>query len=244
MSCASRSVGGYRTSEIAVARFDRLYHYGGTRRGVVFCHGAAGTGDGGEATVQRLVDAGYPVMCADLSAAAYAGSNWGNADHIDAIGDAWAYLVSAYGAKTDKVLLFGLSMGVAGALAYARAFPSTVLAVAGGVPVLDVDDIYQNNKGSHRATIGTAYGVTHPTSLGDLSTNSPVAFSSSALAGQTVRLWAASNDPVASTTAACTTWGGKGATLTVTDLGAVGHDAAAVPLADVVQFFDTAGGRA
>lgn len=226
-----------------MVRTDRLYHYGGVRRGVVFCHGAAGTGDGGEATVQALVNAGYPVICADLSAAAYSGSNWGNADHIDAIGDAWAYLTGTYGAKTDKVLLFGMSMGVTGALAYARAFPSTVQAVAGGLPALDVDDIYQNDKGGFRAAIGTAYGTVWPLSLGDLSANSPVAFSAAALSGQTVRLWAASDDPVASTTAACNTWGGKGATLTVTDMGAVGHDAGAVPLADVVQFFDDNGGR-
>lgn len=241
----SRGTGLYRASEAHQFLAHTKYGREGTRRGIIHVHGASGTASDTTTQLAALAAAGYPVISADLSAAAYSGSNWGNDDHIDAIGDAWAYLTSAFGAKVDAVGLYCRSMGAAGGLAWARANLGDCFAVACSAPVLDVDDVYQNNRGGWRASIGTAYGVTYPTSLGDLSTHSPVEFGATDLAGLPVRLWAVSNDAVASNTAAVTAWDGAGATKTVTDLGAIGHsgaDAAITPQ-DVVQFFDDAGGR-
>lgn len=247
--CTSRGTGQYRASESHQFIFDRMYKPTQSRRGVIFVHGVSGVAGSWQAApiqdkVLALAAAGYPVISADLSSATYSGANWANADHLSAIDAAWSYLKSALGAKTDKVLLYGSSMGATGALAWAKANLSTVLAIGCTIPCLDIDDIYQNDKGSLRAGIGTAYGVTFPTSLGDLTTHAPVSFGSTALAGLPLRLWSASNDPIASTTAVCQSWGGKGATLTVTDLGAVGHDATTANAQQLVQFFDDNGGRA
>lgn len=244
----SYGVGQYRTSEAHWLIVGRGVLRNGTRRGIVFCHGATGNASSWRAAdnadkVRALAAAGYLVISADISAAAYGGANWGNADHIDAIGDAVTYLRSTFGASASPVGVFGSSMGACGALAYAKANLADVFAVAGQIPVLDVDDIYQNNKGGFRASIGTAYGVTYPTSLGDLSDHEAVSFSAPDLAGLPVHLWCASNDSVASTTATATAWDGAGSTKTVTNLGAVGHDAGTVDAQQVVQFFDDNGGR-
>jgi hypothetical protein len=246
----SRGVGQYRASEVHNAVLDRMYKPNGTRRGVIFCHGVGQTADSnihGAGTnadkILALAAAGYPVLCCDLSASAYAGANWGNNDMIAAIGAAWTYLKSPFGAKTDTVGLYGSSMGACG-LAWVRANLSSVFAAGFSIPVLDVNDIYQNDKGGLRAGIGTAYGVTFPASLGDLSTHSPVNFGPSDLASLPLGLWPSSDDPVASNTASCQAWDGRGATVTVTDLGAVGHTSATVDPQQVVAFFDTHGGRA
>lgn len=250
----SRGVGQYRASEIHTLIASRTYKPDATRRGVIFCHGVGGSGDSwSQATVSTkiiaLAEAGYPVLCCDLSAVTYSGSNWADNDHIAAITDAWTYLKSPFGAQTDKVGLLGASMGVAGALAWARANLSECYAVAGLVPVLDVNDIYVNDKSGLRAGIGTAYAITYPAAMSTsaqapMSAHDPTQFGTTALAGLPLRLWTSSDDPVASTTAVATTWGGKGATpYTVTDLGAVGHVATTASAAQVVEFFDDSGGR-
>lgn len=248
----SRGLNQYRSSEVHQFVAARTYRPNASRRGIVFCHGVAGDWSSWAQAavvgkVRALAAAGYPVICCDLSAASYSGSNWGNTDHISAIAAAWTYAKSTFGFKTDKVGLLATSMGVAGALAWARANLSECFAVAGMVPVLDVNDVYQGDNGGHRASIGTAYGVTYPTSLGDLSTHSPVAFSAAALASLPVRLWAATDDAIASTALDCAGWGAlgaAGASLTITSLGAVGHSATTVDAQQVVQFFDDCGGRA
>lgn len=238
---STSGVGQYRASERHVGWFDRSYVPNGTRRGIVWCHGSLQNAT--SVRPEAFAAAGYPVITADLCAAAYSLRNWANDDHIDAIGDAVTYLTGTLGAKTDKVCLYGVSMGAAGALAWARANLSSVAACTVVLPVLDIDDIYQNDKNSLRASIGTAYGVTYPTSLGDLSTHAPVSFGASDLAGLPLKMWASSDDPIASTTASCTSWDGKGATKTVVDLGAVAHDGSSISYADVVAFFDANGGR-
>lgn len=240
--CTSKSVGSYRVSETAFIVTSKWYKPDGTRRGIIYCHGAGGGADGTNSKANALALAGYPVLVADLCAAAYSFNNWANADAISAMGAAWTYLTGTVGAKDDAVGLFGGSMGAATGLAWARANLTDVFAAAFVIPVLDIDDIYQNNKGSNRASIGTAYGVTYPTSLGDLSTHSPVAFGSNDLASLPLNLYPSSDDPVASNTAACQSWGGKGAALTVIDQGAIGHTSS-VPDQTIVQFFDDNGGR-
>lgn len=79
--------------------------------------------------------------------------------------------------------------------------------------------------------------------LPSMATHEPTAFGVSDLAGLPVRLWTASNDTIAATTAEATAWNGAGSTKTVTDLGAVGHIATSVNAQQVVQFFDDNGGR-
>jgi hypothetical protein len=235
--------------EVHVAVLDRMHKPNGSRRGIIFCHGVGQTADsnvygvGANADkILALVAAGYPVLCCDLSASTYAGANWGNDDMIAAIGAAWTYLKAPVGAKPDQVGFYGSSMGACG-LAWVRANRSSVFAAGFSIPALDVNDIYQNDKGALGAGIGTAYGVTFPAPLGDLSTHSPVNFGPSDLASLPLGLWTSSDDPVASTTAACKAWDGRGAAVTITDVGAVGHTSATVDPQQVLAFFDAHGGR-
>lgn len=79
--------------------------------------------------------------------------------------------------------------------------------------------------------------------LPSMATHEPTAFGISDLAGLPVRLWTASNDAIAATTAEALAWNGAGSTKVVTDLGAVGHLATSVDPQQVVQFFDDNGGR-
>lgn len=250
-SCYSRAVGAYRAAEISNVITDRTFHPNGGRRGIIFCHGVSSGGDdqiraGNSADkILALVAAGYPVIAADLCGAAYSpGQNWANDDHIAAIAAAWAYLKAPGGAKVDKVGLYCASMGAAGALAWARANLASCFAVAGVIPVLDVDANYQGaTKTSFRSQIETAYAIAYPTAIPSIATHSPVAFGSADLAGLPVRVWASSTDTTAATPAEATTWGGKGATLTVTDIGTNGHDASFADAQQVLQFFDDNGGR-
>lgn len=240
----SRGVGQYRSAETHLFVTDRMYKRTATHRGIIYCHGAGSTaipadGGFGGAQILALAAAGYPVISCDLGGTL----TWGNDTAFAAVDDAWAYLKSAFGAKTDKVGLIGVSMGALTALGWARQHLSSVFAVAASIPVLDLDDVYQGNKGSYRADIGTAHGVTYPTTIPTLSTRSPVAFGSSDLAGLPLKCWSSSNDPIATVTSLASAWAGAGSTKTVVDLGAVGHNGATIDPQAVVQHFDDHGGR-
>lgn len=249
----SYGVGQYRTGEAHQIVHDRMAVLNGTRRGVVFCHGATGSAHGwvGPSTakqIRALSAAGYPIISADLSDPIYARSNWGNDDHIDAIGDARSYLEANFGAKADKVILFASSMGTAGALAYAKQNLSTVLVVAAQIPVLDVNAMYVSDAGGFRSDIETAYGITYPTAIPDIADHSPVAFGASDLLNLPVGLWTSTDDNIASDTSDAQAWinaGAAGADVTLTDIGAVGHTSTGATLPpEIVQYIDDHGGRA
>lgn len=246
----SYGVNQYRTDEGHQAIIGRMTPRDGTRRGIVFCHGVSQTARGwaGIPTgdkVRALANAGYIVISADLSAAVYAGANWANDDHIDAIGDAVAYARSAFGASADPVGLLGSSMGAAGALAYAKANLADVFAVAGMIPVLSLNDLYA--QAAFTAQFGVAYGIVPPAALSTsaqapMSDHDPVLFGASDLAGLPLGLWAGPADVIAATYAEAVAWNGGGASKTVTSI-AGNHDAGQVNPQQVVQFFDDAGGR-
>jgi hypothetical protein len=149
------------------------------------------------------------------------------------------------GACTDKFLIYAGSMGALVALNYliSLATPGNVCAgVALAIPSLDLDDIYQNDKGGFRAAIGSAYGVTFPTALPNLATHSPVAYAAGNKAKLTmpIKIWASSNDTASSDTAACQTWATSvGSNVTVVDMGALGHGTtpSAFPPVDLASFF-------
>lgn len=240
---STRSVGTYRVSEICVGFFPRLYQPG-TRRGIIYCHSVGADGDQGFGSDKSLAlaQAGYPVISCDLGAAAYSGATWGNDDSITAMDSAFTYLTTVFGARTDVVGIHGISMGATTGLAWARQNLASVFAATFGIPCLDVDDIYQNDKGGLQAGIATAYGIAFPTAIPDIEIHSATSFAATDLAGLPLKLWCSSDDTVASTTAVATAWDGAGADKTVVDLGAVGHATTGMTTAAVVKFFDDNGG--
>lgn len=233
--------------ETTIAFLDRFHKPStGARRGVLVPHGAGGAAvDFLPATYRRPLDAlaraGYPCLAIDAGGTL----TFGNDTAITATQTDVGVLTGAtVGAKADKVFVYGGSMGALVALNWARQHASLVGALALTIPALDLDDIYQNDKGSYRAAIGTAYGVTYPTAIPNLATHSPVAYPADVTFP--VKIWSSSNDPVASNTAACQTWATAvgGGLVEVVDLGAQGHSGLTTPPDDIVAFFDANGGRA
>lgn len=87
------------------------------------------------------------------------GSDLTGHDAVGAIETTRIYL-SNLGCATDKIVLVGASAGVTDALNYTRTYPSKVAALIGIMPAVDLDDIRDNNRGSARANINTAWGMT------------------------------------------------------------------------------------
>lgn len=131
--------------------------------GVVYCHGANGTAKstrdytaapGELALIEALAAAGFAVVTADLGGPL----TFANDTAITRVGQARTYLQGTRSAAAGKVLLVGSSMGAALALAYARANPTHVYAVAGVLPLLDLNDFVLNNRSGMAASVHTAYG--------------------------------------------------------------------------------------
>lgn len=128
----------------------------GSRRAIIACHAAGGTaasagGYDGHLLAQMT---GCLVMYPDLST----GHSWGNAASVTKVGDHWTTAKNSFGAKTDKVILFGGSMGGCTAVVWAGQNPASVAAIGLVIPVLNTLDIRNNNRGGHAANINAAFG--------------------------------------------------------------------------------------
>jgi hypothetical protein len=257
------SVVGYRSGESCLVLVSRKYKPSGTKPGVIYAHGAGGTCasalDTTTNVLPTIADAGYPVGAFDLGTPTVASGttsgpfNWGNDNAITSMGAAKTWLqttdtsvgrlILGCGANTAKFHIYATSMGALATLNYLISLsnPASVCAsVSLAVPVLDLDDIYQNNKQSWQASIASAYGVSFPTGIPNLTTHSPVAYSAANLAKLTmpIKIWGSSDDPVASNTALCKSWAATAPNATVADLGAVGHTGSLpfIPATDVLAF--------
>lgn len=252
-------VGGYVASEGSVLSVGRLYKPDATRMGVLYIHGAGEAAEspftgsnvnktGEYAIMAALAAAGYPVLSCDLGVPAAGITNanaWGNPNCLTRIGQAITYLQGAgeyRGAKTGKVLLLGVSMGNCGAVNYAAANPSNVAGIVSIIPVWDVEDIRTNDRGSYRASIGSAHGVTYPTALP--AGRNPKDNAASLNGVVPYKCWYAADDTIAIASAAIA--GAAAAGGAAVDVGNLGHSNAAVVAVDplaVVSYFDSLGGR-
>lgn len=146
------------------------------KRGIVYCHGNAGTAAepltaGGRDLIRGLVNAGHIVAATDLGGL----STWGNDTVISRITDLKNYLLGTLGTKPGGVVLAGQSMGGLAALDWAAANPTLVSCVVGLLPVVNLTDVHDNNRGGYQASIDAAYaggyteatyGATHnPTTM-------------------------------------------------------------------------------
>jgi pimeloyl-ACP methyl ester carboxylesterase len=144
-------------------------------------------------------------------------------------------------ASREGVVVAATSMGALVGLNWVRRHRQSVVAVLLACPVLDLEDVYWNNKGGFRQKIAAAHDI-KPTADPEsasrvLGERSPVQFAKE-LEGIPMRLYASSDDQVASDTERCIDWvkevgGGAGSVL---DLGAAGHWPVATPADDAVAF--------
>lgn len=211
----------------------------GARRGVMFCHGAQGSSAqflaeslGYREMASKLADHGGCVVgFADLGAVLNTSDVWGNATGMTRMDSEWAWIKNASGgmAKTDKCILVGGSMGGLMCVNWAQRNPSLVAAVALIIPVLDLQDVYVNDRSGLQASISAAYG-----GAPDYATRSPMNLASG-LAGIPTKIWYATDDPVTPDVGTVSTFAAAAGAST-SSMGAVGHTFSAADLNEVLAF--------
>ena len=149
--------GDYRTGESALTGGSKIIQRV-ARRGVVYVRGAGGsattdtTNVVSGATLAAVGEAGYPMHCGDYCGHGTAywlsgAYTWGNSEAVNAQAAGFTYLTGLAGVKTDKVCLFGGSMGATDCLNYYKANPAKVCCIALAIPLLDLNDLSSNDKG-------------------------------------------------------------------------------------------------
>ena len=179
-----------------------------------------------------LAGAGIPCITS-----AFGGNSWANDAAMTAMTNAWAALRAAFpGMPSDKVCLYGTSMGAAQITRYAQLNPTKVAALVGIIPAYDPKAAYINGDigdAAMEAAWGFSGLANFPTGL-DLASHAEDAEGIPILTGY------ASNDDLvsaASVTAYHTAVGGLPGNLV--NLGALGHTdpaIAAMPVAKVGKF--------
>lgn len=232
---ADVGLGGYAASENHAALVPRGHRADQSKRVVLSCHGSGGTAQTWAWTDvnsypinQWLARVGFPVLSCD-----FGGTNtWGNDTSRTRVGDAFTFAQSKLGVKTDKVLLFGASMGTLTALNYARANPTKVAAIALALPITDLVDAHDNR--GFTAVTETAYGGTAAYNAAKAAHNP--ATNTADLAGIPIKLWYTTDDPYAwpATVAAFDSALGSADAVSI---GTGGHSTAGLDPSAVADFF-------
>lgn len=217
-----------------------------TARGCMLFHGSTatyryplsvpyGTGAKGDALLGALTRRKVPVLSADFGGL----SPWAKDTAITVAGEGFTFFTTSAArhaqVKADGVLLCGFSMGAANALNWAKANLSKVRAIALCIPVTDMADAYDNDRGPGLAAqIASAY-TNEAGWLAAEPAKNPINFADD-FAGIPVGIWYATDDaavPVATVTAF---QAAVGASCEVHSLGTAGHTASAVPSSEVADF--------
>jgi pimeloyl-ACP methyl ester carboxylesterase len=208
----------------------------GEKPPLIYCHGSGDLArtlyaKTAQRALIRSLAKDFLVCIADLGA-----ETWGNDTVISRIAAVKAYL-AALGADGPAVLV-GVSMGNLSAMAYARANPTQVAAIAGVIPALDLNDIHANNRGGAAAGVNTAYGGAYVQATHG-PTHNPVTYAATLPASLPIAIWTATDDPLcvpATTTTFMTARPGTGSN----SVGALGHSEASVAAAatGVVAFIE------
>lgn len=218
----------------------------GSQAGCIYGAGASSTpltmmqGDIERDISDAIMQRGIPCMCSDNGGTL----TWGNPTAVDRYGEAW---VSFYGkgVSSSKVVLVGTSMGGLeslngawnrGSQTHGVNISSLVKAIVLILPVLDLQDIIDNNRSGFASSIIAAHGGT-PT----YSTYSPYVWAASLIgaAGIPTLIYYASDDPIclaASTATFGAAINSAGGNCTLVNLGAVGHNSSTVPPSDIANF--------
>lgn len=181
------------------ARSRRPYDMG-NERAILWHHGAGGETllfdpAYGQSPLYNLVyevcEAGYTILSCDFGGA----ETWGNNANQQFITDAVAWLPTI-GCRTDKVGLWGLSMGFACLARWATNNASKVAAFTGTIPAASTQYVYDNNP-SLQAGMNAAFGGNWQASQPSTDPSASLISSAIGAAAYPFRLDYSDNDPVA-----------------------------------------------
>lgn len=223
-------------TELVLPMIQRLHTPNGTRRLCVWCHSAGATA-GQEhlepwlgAGALPLIDAvGLPMICAQ-----FAGQSWGNDTAQTRLTDAISYMTGGeFNARTDKVVLLGVSMGGLLALNWARANPAKVAAIVLCYPAVDLQWMHDNG-----AATGTeaAYGGSLTTFNAAVAAHNP-AVNTTAYQGVPIRMWYSDADTTVGTANQTAFASAVGSSLAATALPGAAHaDMTRIDPSDLATF--------
>lgn len=218
------------------------WRFDGSRRVIIFCHGAGGDGLTpvntlltGQYPLLRALGERYAMVCHDLGG----GATWGNLTAQARIASVWAWAKASLGCKQDKCLLAATSMGNLAALNFAASNRSEVAAVAGFIPAVDTQALRAVGYG---AAIEAAWGIG---AGAPLPVDANPALRAAELAGLPWAAWHSTADTVATPQPITTLVGAMGApaqsTVVSTTLGHSEAAVALVPPVDVLAFLEAHG---
>lgn len=228
MSATVLRYGSYVAGEYSQFCCNRDYTADGTKRCVIWFHGAGNLFPLGP--VERyLVSKGIPIMACDLGGA----DTWGSATVATRVGQAWTEAKSTYGVKTDKYGLWGGSMGTLNALLSLIADPTHVSVCGGALAIVDPEQVRAANAGGYKAAIEAVHGVgTVPS--GRRPNQNTSSFVSAAVP---TKLWISETDTVGDATLAHSFVAAIGAS--EASLGSVGHNYNGIDLEAAYAFMGT-----
>jgi hypothetical protein len=180
------------------------------------------SGAGGGTTTPTITAATKAHLSGAILISASA-SGWGSAADIAMADAAWAYAQANLSVKTDKVLTYGNSAGNPWALQWAL-HSSAVLAHAGSLPVVDIQNIRDNNWQSLASQVESSYSGNGTTGVAPSSawyqTVSPI-LNEAALSAIPQKFWYSDADPVALPSLSASYATAVGAS--TVDMGSGGH---------------------
>jgi hypothetical protein len=124
---------------------------------------------------------------------------------------------------------------VLSALNWAARNRTRVLAVAATLPVVDLADVHDHDRGGFASEIETAYGG--PSGYAEQIGNHNPAVHVSSLAGLRFKAWYSNNDPIANAAALTAFVDALGPPATAVSLGAIGHFAGTADPEEIVKHF-------
>ncbi len=243
---SSSGVGQYVASERHTAWLPKQYKPNGQTRGVIYCppKGQTAANVITDYMAAAIVDAGLPLVSFDFGNIDGTTPKWGaavaTAVSASRFASAFSYAQSAFGFKSDGVLLYGGSHGGITATDIAKAqvdngTGSLIRGVASTIPTLDLVYVHDNDVGTSAAGIETAYGGAGAYTTA-LPTHSPAASGFAATMTTIPHHIVYSTDdpftPVAIYTAYATA---AGANTVLQSQGAVGHNVTINP-AETIAF--------
>lgn len=206
---------------------------------MVLVHGGYGQTAAGnlppDTVAQEIVRRGGAQMffdCVD-------GKTFGNDTAITRVGQAWTYGRAAFGTKSDKLCLYGSSMGGLPLLNWALANLPSVACVALVIGATDLRDMHDNGRG---ASIGIDLTAAIETAFGGLAGYNAAATAhnpaehASSFAGIPIRIWYSGNDPVVVPSTVTSFVAGVGASASAVNMGNLGHAVDSAFAKDVAAF--------
>lgn len=192
----------------------------------LYLHGATGTAltnasDAYEMRVIRRLASRYFVLASD-----WGGDTFANDTGIARVHAGISAARAAYNLDDSPVIMVGMSMGTAVALAYAKEYPQNVRAIAGMIPGLDLNDVKLNNRGGLAASLNAAYGGSYDDAVHGPDHN-PMHFADELSPDLPVRLWTSTNDTYSPASVQDNFMSVRPETIR-TSLGAAGHSTASI----------------